>query len=132
MAQPFRDIEIEGDLVAALRRIVAAHDEGEDVDASVVISAADGLSAAAATFDVNCYRRTTLRRIWAEHYPDKSRTAAARLIAASWRQWKKEMPAPPGSQADYFNRMYQKGISPKCMSTVHNDLDFSLDGGRRH
>lgn len=126
------EVEIGNDLVDALRRIVSAHDAGEPIDVSVAISAAYGLSAAAATFDVNCFRRTTLRCIWNDHYPGKTRTAAARLIAASWGQWKKEAPVPPGSQAEYFKEMDQRGISPKCARTVYNDLDFSLDGGPRH
>lgn len=132
MADPSSDVEIGDDLIAALRRIVAAHDAGEAIDGSVVISVAYGLSAAAATFDVNCFRRITLRCIQNEHYPSKTRTAAARLIAASWGQWKKETPAPPGSQAYFFKEMDQRGIGPKCARTVYSDLDSSLDGGPRH
>jgi len=131
MVELSHDVEIGDDLATVLRRIVASHDEGEAVDLGVVVSAADGLSAAAATFDVNCYRRTMLRRIWFEHYQFKSRTTAARLIAASWKQWKKKDPAPDGSQADYFDRMDQRGIGPKCARTVNNDLDTGEDKHRR-
>ena len=71
-------------------------------------------------------RRRVLRRLWREHYPMTSRTAAARLISTAWTAHQPtDRPLSPGSHAELLNRLSAAG-RPLGWRRIADELDTDL------
>ncbi|BCH18865.1 hypothetical protein [Mesorhizobium sp. L-2-11] len=76
--------------------------------------------------DPRLIRRTALRRIWQNFYPNTPRTTAARLMAVEWRSAAARDDAPAGTIADYFQRLSRSNIRPVSERQIMDDLDYDL------
>lgn len=74
-------------------------------------------------------RRSHMRRLKRRHFPDTSRSAAAKQIATRWREWDPFGPEPlPGSIESSLSELTRLGIDPVSWRTITDDLDEPLQG----